>query len=566
MFGVLHAPDGPTRGVVVLCPPLGREYIYSHSTFAQLATCLAELGFAALRFDYRSTGDSFDRVAGGRTAGGFDQDVGFAVEYARSLGNSNVGIVGMRLGANFAAAQCGFEAVDAAVLWDPCPTGRSFLREQRALGLFAVVLAAGDDADPLDFPGFELSPEMSEEISSLDFMEGDRGPLGVGCLADRVLLLTRLERVADRKLAERFDQLHVERREVPGQPKLLNVHDDWPVVPTEGLAAVAGWLDKVMSRRGPAVVMPQHSEVTVRLSSHGSSAGVIKDAGTALIRERAVRLGPPELFGIETERDTGGSGPVCVFVSVANEHRIGPGRLWVQLSRVLAAEGFRCVRFDVNGFGDSPPRGGSPVQPMRSVVGIDDVLDVARAVSPEDPGNVVLFGLCSSGYSVLEAALTLSPRGVCALNPSIVFRPPEVESVGTVDARRRFCVPEDLALAAARQARTARWLKRRYPAFTSSVSRRLWSVVGFFRNGPGARLGDLARAGTDVLLIGNDHELQPFLESGVTAVGRAQRREHLRIEAISNLDHGLLPSRERQQVTELILDYVLTRFGTARRS
>ena len=57
---------------------------------------------------------------------------------------------------------------------------------------------------------------------------------------------------------------------------------------------------------------------------------------------------------------------------------------------------------------------GGPVQPVRSVSAIDDVLDVARAVSPEDPGNVVLFGLCSSGYQVLEAALDLLPRGVCA--------------------------------------------------------------------------------------------------------------------------------------------------------
>jgi pimeloyl-ACP methyl ester carboxylesterase len=247
-------------------------------------------------------------------------------------------------------------------------------------------------------------------------------------------------------------------------------------------------------------------------------------------------------------------------VSVANEHRIGPGRLWVQLSRSLAAEGFRCIRFDVNGFGDSPARSGLPAQPVRSVLGIDDVLDVARAVSPKDPSNVVLFGLCSSGYLVLEAALTLAPRGVCAINPSVVFRPPEVESGGVIDLRRRFCVPDVLALAAAREAPTVRWLKRRYPALTSSVSRRLWSIVGVFRDGPGARLGDLAQAGTDVLLIGNDHEVQPFLESGVTAVRRAQHKEHMRIEAISTLEHGLLPSRDRQQVSEIILDYVLTRF------
>lgn len=566
LFGVFHAPEETTRGVIVLCPPLGREYTYSHSTFVQLATLLTTLGFAVLRFDYRSTGDSFERIEGGEAASGFERDIGFAVEYVRSLGTAPVGIVGMRLGANFASARRGFEPVDAAVLWDPCPTGRSFLREQRALGLFAVVLKSGDDADPLDFPGFKLSPEMSDEISSLDFMESDLGPIAKDGLANRVLLLTRTERVADRKLADRFDLPNVEHREVPGQPKLLNVHDDWPVVPTEGLATIAEWLDKVMPRSSPGIAVPTRSEVTAQVSTNGLGSSADQGAQTALVRERGVRLGPGGLFAIETEGETGGSDPVCVFVSVANEHRVGPGRLWVQLSRRLAAEGFRCVRFDVNGFGDSPPRSGGPVQPVRSVTAIDDVLDVARAVSPEDPGNVVLFGLCSSGYQVLEAALSLLPRGVCALNPSIVFHPPEVTSGGRMDVRRRFCVPEDLALAGARDSRAVRWFKRRLPTPTTKVSHRLWSVVGFFRNGPGARLGNLAQAGTEVLLICNDHEIQPFLESGVSAVRRPELKARLHIEVIHTLNHGLLPSRDREQVTELILDYVLTRFRTQRSS
>ena len=43
-------------------------------------------------------------------------------------------------------------------------------------------------------------------------------------------------------------------------------------------------------------------------------------------------------------------------------------------------------------------------------------------------------------------------------------------------------------------------------------------------------------------------------------VRRAEHRERLQIEVISTLDHGLLPSKDRQQVTQLILDYVRTRF------
>ena len=119
-------------------------------------------------------------------------------------------------------------------------------------------------------------------------------------------------------------------------------------------------------------------------------------------------------------------------MSIANEHRIGPGRLWVKLSRQLAAGGFRCVRIDVDGFGDSPPRPGrqdQSEQSVHSVLGIDDILDAAQAVSPEEPGDVVLFGHSSSGYLILEAALELAPRGVCSVNPFLVFQPPEVAAV-----------------------------------------------------------------------------------------------------------------------------------------
>jgi pimeloyl-ACP methyl ester carboxylesterase len=559
LFGVLHIPEAPTRGAIVLCPPLGREYVYSHSTFVKLATDLARLGLAAFRFDYRSTGDSFDRVADDLNRGGFGHDVRLAVEFVRTLGVAHVGIVGMRLGANFAGLQRGCEPVDAMVMWDPCPTGRSFLREQRALGLFGGVLTA-EDANTIDLPGFELSSEMSKEISALDLTEGQLGPVAAGGLADRVLLLTRSERSADRKIVEGFDLAHVEHREVPGQPLLLDVHDDWPVVPTEGLATVSEWLDKVMAHGGSTIVVPTQSEVVVRTASGGSSSGEVPTGGTVLIRERSVRLGPEGLFGIETEGDATSRSPVCIFVSVANEHRVGPGRLWVQLSRSLAAEGFRCVRYDVTGFGDSPPRAGVSLQSMHSLDAIDDVLEVARAVSPEVPREVVLFGLCSSGYQVLEASLRLSPRGVCAMNPSVLFRPAEMASGGSMDPRRRFCVPEDLTLAGARESRAGRWLKRRFPKPVTRLSGRLWSVVGFFRDGLGARLGDLVRAGTEVLLIGNEHEVQPFMESGVSAVRRPEQKARLQIEVIHTLNHGLVPSRDRQQVTELVLDFVLTRF------
>ena len=182
MFGLLHTPGTQARGAIVLCPPVGHEYMNAYSTFRALAIRLELLGFAALRFDYRSTGDSFDRPVTGGNAKGFVEDIRVAIDYVRALGLEFIAAAGMRLGASFAAAYCNLEPVDALVLWDPCSSGRSFLREQHLLGLVA---GRGQDQESgvLAVPGFSGSAEMLEEIAGLNLRD-QTGPC-----ANRVLLL-----------------------------------------------------------------------------------------------------------------------------------------------------------------------------------------------------------------------------------------------------------------------------------------------------------------------------------------------------------------------------------------
>ena len=60
LFAVHHPPrtDGRNRPAVLICPPIGHEYIRTHWAVRLLASRLARQGHHVLRFDYRGMGDS----------------------------------------------------------------------------------------------------------------------------------------------------------------------------------------------------------------------------------------------------------------------------------------------------------------------------------------------------------------------------------------------------------------------------------------------------------------------------------------------------------------------------
>ena len=180
----------PSRVAVVLCPPMGRV----HELLLNVPPARNSItnGSVSLRFDSITVLPETPSTAppATRTRRASSMIFKSLSSSRRSLGIAHVSVIGMRIGATFAAAQCSADPVDALVLWDPCKNGRSFLREQRLLGLVA---GRGHDQNAGDFsiPGLSGSPEMLEEISSLDLLSHE------GPLADDLLLLTRSGRPAD---------------------------------------------------------------------------------------------------------------------------------------------------------------------------------------------------------------------------------------------------------------------------------------------------------------------------------------------------------------------------------
>ncbi len=272
------------------------------------------------------------------------------------------------------------------------------------------------------------------------------------------------------------------------------------------------------------------------------------------IHERAVRLGEIGLFGITTTPDGGGSGPWMMFVNVATEHHIGPGRLWVDLARAWARHGFRSVRFDLSGVGDSPVHPDQRENVPFARQWLDDLPALASGVSPEDPSDAIFIGLCSGGYGALEGAMAVGARGAFVFNP-VLSAPVLNKSSQEVDPRRRACrpLPVPLARLARKHERTAWWIWRAYRQFA------VWHA-------PMAVTAAAVESGLDVLVICSEHDARPLREVlywRLFGERRLRRTGRFELVVVSSMDHVLLFGEGRRTGARLMTDHVLTRFASA---
>lgn len=121
------------------------------------------------------------------------------------------------------------------------------------------------------------------------------------------------------------------------------------------------------------------------------------------MRETAVVVGSLSLVGVLSEPDEGAAcrSTAMIFVNAGSTHRSGPNRLYVRLARYLADKGYRCLRFDLPGIGDSPPARG--LGKFR-----DYAADQVRAAMDDlqemrGCRGFVLFGLCGGADIAFDA-------------------------------------------------------------------------------------------------------------------------------------------------------------------
>ena len=248
LFGCHHPPnDGESDYGVVLCYPMGHEYIRTHRLYRFLARRLAESGFHVLRFDYFGTGDSAGEFEDARLDRWIGDTAAALAELRRRFLVRHVYAAGLRLGAAVALlAGIDHGGLEGLALWDPVTSGPEYLDDiidhQNQQPLASSPRdggAGGGSRGPREIMGFPMTEAMYGDLDALDLYGVTRVP------AARTLLVDSSDESIQEKLRAHLEGISARLRyEHIVHPKTWTQDPYKTVVPSKIIESVAGWMSE----------------------------------------------------------------------------------------------------------------------------------------------------------------------------------------------------------------------------------------------------------------------------------------------------------------------------------
>ena len=189
LFGIHHVPAASTvrSRAVLICPPIGWEYMRTHRALRNTARMLSDLGFDVLRFDFFGTGDSAGESRDA-SVGRWVENIRVAAEEARAVASTDhLSIVGLRLGATLASlAVSNAVGAESLVLWDPVVRGRDHLDTLQRMNNELIALSHRPDqsAEQVgdELVGFPYTSELKAELSEIDLTNLTFGSVDVSLI------------------------------------------------------------------------------------------------------------------------------------------------------------------------------------------------------------------------------------------------------------------------------------------------------------------------------------------------------------------------------------------------
>lgn len=387
---------------VLICAPIGFEQLHANRSLRHLADALARQGLPALRFDWHGTGDSAGGDADPSRRAAWHQNVRDAMAWMRTkLGCRRISIVGLRMGAMLAVEAIGPDECDQLVLWAPVTCGKSYMRQMQTIEQMTELRPRPDYAiaGDVEAAGLLVTAETAEQFTKLNLLQKQ-----FSCLQALVV------GPADKRLVERFAQLDIPAAHLspPGYAEMM-AEPHFSRVPKQAVDDISQWLgERIFAAQPGALEIDAAPQAPMQALVSYAPSGDPEQIRT--LHERVLRIGPDQLFGVLTEpTGTDTELPAVVVLNAGAANHAGPGRIYVELTRHLASLGFRCLRLDLGGLGDSICR--DPAQendPYPNTAFHDVQLAVQTLREQFGVKQCVLLGLCSGAYAAFQSAAQLS--------------------------------------------------------------------------------------------------------------------------------------------------------------
>ncbi len=586
----LHRTAGACAGGhgIVVCGPSGHEKIHSYRSLRYLAQELARIGLSVLRLDYHGTGDSAGLDEDPERVATWLENIKDAVQWLRrELGCRSISLIGLRMGATLAARVAADSPVENLILWAPVVSGRLFVRELRAISLTAAAEPprVSDPPEDLEAAGFFLTKQTIDDLQTLDLLT-----LRPQC--QRVLIVARDDLQPDRRLAAHLEaqSISVETIVQPGYSDMM-ADPHYTKIPQRAISAILSWLrPHLVKEAGSGSEGCLGGFSTEARLAHQPVVGGGLDRSVS-IRERLLYLQrEPELFGILTDPDAGPLEhlPVVVLLNAGAAYRVGPNRLNVLLARQLAAAGFRSLRIDLRGLGDSPVRAPEPENEPYAQTYFRDIETILDSLQTQfGARRIVLAGLCSGAYFAFQCAAQMtSPALVESLliNPLTYYWQPGM----TLEAspQQHFVTYGHYKRSALRPKKWFKLLTGNTRIGLLGVARLAWERLQLLRQANGASsresgrvesarspshpliedlpddLAHAVRAGRHLacFFADTDPGYSVLLFRAKRAVARLRKAGALDVSFISSADHTFTRRTPRRTLLEMLSDHMRQRY------
>ncbi len=423
LLGWYHAARAPQRTCgVVLCAPFGHEYLVAYRAYRKLAERLADAGFPVCFFDYDGCGDSAD--SDGPRIAAWQRSTTLAIDALKQRsGVAEIALFGVRLGALLAASVAAHAKntpatpVAALLMVAPVVTGRGYVRELLAFARMSPVTASPDPAQAVnddEITGYAFDASTQTDLGQLDLLKL------LPALPLPIFLNGRDDVTGtERKLVEALNRQNADFTLCPvgGYAAMMTSDAHSAQIPDTLWDALVAWMcERFAIQNIASIADPSSAKDTFTSRTHLFTAGATLDEELVCFNGLSGVLTEPALH-------TSPGSPIrttaVVLTNIGSSHRVGNHRLYVNIARTLAANGFRVLRFDRAGMGYSRATPQGQENEVYAQAGIADVqaaMDFLQAHRAST--GFVLGGLCSGAYFSYHAAV-LDPRavGLVMINP-----------------------------------------------------------------------------------------------------------------------------------------------------